>query len=108
MPLDLLVQTAGLEPLRPQSGLLKHTSTNVIGLGVRRPIPEGIRKFSWMYFPDGDCVFHRATVLSNYSPNGATPGHWSLMLEISESAFRRVDSDSLDSGVREGVPHDGC
>src|SRR5207247_755853 len=65
----------------------------------------------WLYFPEDNCPFYRATVFSNYSPDNvppperrlrtvrvagdarlpndsdAEPGpYWSLMLEISESA----------------------
>jgi len=46
-----------------------------------------------MYFPESDCPFYRATIFSNYSSNNAPEGHWSLMVEVSETEYKTVDSD---------------
>jgi protoporphyrinogen oxidase len=43
-----------------------------------------------LYFPESDCPFYRATVFSNYSPNNAPQGQWSLMAEVSESPEKPV------------------
>jgi protoporphyrinogen oxidase len=79
-----------------------YSSTNIIGLGIRGEKPAHLDKMCWMYFPDGNSPFYRATVFSNYSPNHAPAGHWSLMLEVSESArYKPVDQATLlDECVR--------
>jgi protoporphyrinogen oxidase len=55
-----------------------------------------------MYFPEPDCPFYRATVFSNYSPYNVpdASGFWSLMLEVSESTEKPVESGKLvDSAI---------
>lgn len=50
------------------------TRTTVVGLGFRsRSEEETDDGVCWCYFPDDDVVFHRATVLSNYSPHVVPP-----------------------------------
>lgn len=72
-----------------------------------------------LYFPEDDCPFYRATIFSNYSPNnqptassklstlqlasGSKPSssqpepgpYWSVMVEISESSLKPVDSKTV-------------
>jgi hypothetical protein len=58
-----------------------------------------------MYFPEDDCPFYRVTVFSNYSPYNV-PGHgryWSLMTEVSESPYKRVDQENLTERVIQGL-----
>jgi protoporphyrinogen oxidase len=43
--------------------------------------------------------FYRATVFSNYSPNNAPAGHWSLMAEVSESPQKPVEMEAIVEGV---------
>jgi protoporphyrinogen oxidase len=95
MPLDLLVKMTDLNDLAPLSKNLHHSSTIVIGLGLRFPIPEEIRPFSWMYFPEGDCPFYRAAPLSNYTPYNTKEGHGSLILEISDSPYQPLHLEGL-------------
>ena len=64
-------------------------------MGIKSDIPDHLRKFSWIYFPDKTIPFYRATVFSNYSPRNAKEGHWSLLLEVSESPYRKIDQDGL-------------
>ena len=105
-PLDLTLSMVGRADLA--EGLL-YSSTHVVGLGFRGACPHPAK--CWLYFPEGDCPFYRATVFSNYAeahcpPAGAArrtlclgdgssgdasaearPGpYWSLMFEVSESA----------------------
>jgi protoporphyrinogen oxidase len=83
--------------IQEHAGLLRSSATHIIGLGIRgRPSPV-IGSKCWMYFPEEDCPFYRATVFSNYSPNNVPNIRegWSLMCEVSESAVKPVDADSV-------------
>lgn len=66
---------------------LKHSSTHLVGLGLEGSPPEFIKKIGWMYFPDQNIPYYRATILSNHSPHCVPNSErmWSLLLEISES-----------------------
>ncbi|GAD97557.1 hypothetical protein NFIA_064610 [Paecilomyces variotii No. 5] len=98
---------------------LVYSSTNVIGIGVRGQRPERIGDKCWLYFGEDNCPFYRATIFSNYSPNNqpdanaklptlrfadgripanneSEPGpYWSIMLEVSESALKPVNQDTI-------------
>lgn len=78
----------------------------------------------WLYYPEDNCPFYRATVFSNYadsncpaastclptlcradgsSPEGTTGSssagpYWSLMFEVSESSCKLVDQASVPLG----------
>jgi len=54
-----------------------------------------------MYFPDSNCSFYRVTVFSNYSPhNVPSPGStWSLMAEVSETAYLLRNRECLVEDV---------
>ena len=98
----------------PSVGLV-HSSSHIIGLGIRGTHEHGDK--CWQYFPDDDCPFYRCTVFTNYSndhapeesvclptiirgngtvPADATPKtgpYFSLMLEVSESQeYKPVDA----------------
>ena len=103
MPLDLLVQKIDLPGLFAYAGKLHHNRVTIIGLGIRLPIPELIKHHSWMYFPENDPPFYRATVFSNYSPHNAREDCWSLMLEISDSQNKPINPKEL---VKQCI--DGC
>ena len=69
MPLDELVEiVADAENLTKTSRELIFSSTHVIGVGVRGTLPPRIGDKCWLYFPEDDSPFYRATVFSNYSP----------------------------------------
>lgn len=69
MPLDQSVEIIeGAEHLRETSRGLIYSSTHVIGVGVRGTLPPRIGDKCWLYFPEPDSPFYRATVFSNYSP----------------------------------------
>lgn len=42
-----------------------HSSSHIIGLGIRGTCPHGTK--CWLYFPEDDCPFYRTTVFSNYA-----------------------------------------
>ncbi|KAF2147118.1 uncharacterized protein K452DRAFT_347947 [Aplosporella prunicola CBS 121167] len=119
MAVDALTETMGNKELNDLTKGLFYSSTHVIGVGIRGERPERIGDKCWLYFPENDCPFYRATIFSNYSPynqpeaskklptmylaNGekassseAKEGpYWSIMLEVSESSMKPVDQDNL-------------
>ncbi|MHC4481897.1 MAG: protoporphyrinogen/coproporphyrinogen oxidase, partial [Planctomycetota bacterium] len=90
MPLDNLIAVSDMDNLLEAGRGLMHSGVHVVGLGMRGRPPEAIQDFCWMYFPEANCPFYRATLLSNYSPANAPSGHWSLLLETSESPEKLV------------------
>ena len=127
MAVDALVELMGDEKLTQLSKGLFYSSTHVIGVGVRGSRPERIGDKCWLYFPEDDCPFYRATIFSNYSPynqpqknvrlptlqlaNGsrrqsmqAKEGpYWSIMLEVSESSMKPVNYDTLLKDCIQGL-----
>ena len=119
MAVDALVEKMGDQSLISLSKDLFYSSTHVIGVGVRGERPERIGDKCWLYFPEPDSPFYRATIFSNYSPNnqpasskklptmqlasGEKPSntsaqegpYWSIMLEVSESSMKPVDNANM-------------
>jgi protoporphyrinogen oxidase len=98
MPLDKLLRLLDDRPdLTPLADRFVHSSSHIIGIGLDGAVPDDLRTKCWMYFPEGDTPFYRATVFSNYSPNNvARPGEqWSLMAEVSESPDKPVAADAV-------------
>ena len=119
MAVDSLVEKMGNQELISLSKDLFYSSTHVIGVGIRGERPERIGDKCWLYFPEDDCPFYRATIFSNYSPNnqphaskklptmqladGSSPSstspqegpYWSIMLEVSESSMKPVDNANM-------------
>jgi protoporphyrinogen oxidase len=106
MPLRELIGMTHRSDLLPLAdrGLL-HSSVNIVGIGLRgRPKPE-LAKKCWMYFPEDNCPFYRATVFSNYSPANVPDAglYWSLMCEVAESPHKPVDQALLRDDVVSGA-----
>jgi protoporphyrinogen oxidase len=105
-PLDLFVsQVAGFpEPLRQKARQLAHSTTHIVGIGLKGKIPPHLQGKCWMYFPESNCPFYRATVFSHYSPyNVPDPAsQWSLMLEVSESGHKPVVAGAVVDDVIRG------
>ncbi|KAL8280651.1 hypothetical protein RQP46_006974 [Phenoliferia psychrophenolica] len=135
MPLDEITEILdGADDLRPISRELVYSSTHIIGVGVRGVLPPRIGDKCWLYFPEDDSPFYRATVFSNYSPfncpqadvkvrtlQTADPTlsgnvdtttarvgpYWSLMLEVSQSAQKPVDEANLVRDCIQGMINTG-
>jgi len=107
MPLDVLCSLCSdLDPqIRAAARSLVHSSVHVVGVGLRHGIPEALKEACWIYFPDPETPFHRATVLSNYSPHNVPKGkgYWSLMVEVCETPFRPVAEHELVDQVLAGM-----
>jgi protoporphyrinogen oxidase len=98
MPLDVLLRALrGRGDLTRQADRFVHSSSHIVGVGLAGRVPESLRTKCWIYFPESQVPFYRATVFSNYSPNNVPePGRqWSLMAEISESADKPVDAERI-------------
>lgn len=127
MSVDYLVEAMKDEELTKLSKGLFYSTTHVIGVGLRGARPERIGDKCWLYFPEDNCPFYRATIFSNYSPNnqpqasrklatqqladGSKPSdssekegpYWSIMLEVSESSMKPVDQENLLKDCIQGL-----
>lgn len=110
LPLDEMCKmTTGLEipddELKAAAPKFKYSSSHVVGFGMEGQPPEHLKTKCWLYFPEDDSPFYRATVFSNYSENHvAKPGQqWSLMCEVSESSYKPVDQDGLIALAEQGL-----
>jgi len=119
------------EVVRDAAKGLTYSTTHVIGIGLRGQACPDVAKMCWMYFPEDNAPFYRATVFSNYSPNlcppqgvklkplrladgtnhgDAQPEHgpyWSLMLEICESAHKPVNRSTMMEEAIQGCINTG-
>jgi protoporphyrinogen oxidase len=105
VPIDRLVEMAGLDELKEAAGRLRYSTSHIVGVGLSGSPPEALKKKCWMYFPESDCPFYRVTLFSNYSPNNVPDieGHWSLMAEVSESPHKPVDSERVVQDTLDGM-----
>jgi len=104
MPLDDLCRRLTCLPspwtdatLKKTADSMLYSSTHIIGFGLEGNPPAELKSKCWMYFPEENAPFYRATVFSNYSPfNVPHPGEeWSLMCEVSESPKKPVDTKTI-------------
>lgn len=107
IPLDILTQKiSGLdkEIVTTAQGLL-HSTSHVIGIGLKGKPKESLKTKCWMYFPEDNCPFYRVTVFSNYSPNNVPDitQNWSLMAEVSESTHKSINRESLIEDTIKGM-----
>ncbi|MGE0256741.1 MAG: NAD(P)/FAD-dependent oxidoreductase [Alphaproteobacteria bacterium] len=105
MPIDDFVARSDLDELLPAAARLRRSTVHVVGVGLAGPMPATLRRKCWMYFPEPEVPFYRATVFSNYAPaNVPEPGRqWSLMAEVSESPAKPVDRPGLADAVVAGM-----
>ena len=99
VPLDIFTRyVEGLDPKLVETAQgLKHSSTHVVGVGLKGKPSEKLKTMCWMYFPEANSPYYRVTVFSNYSPNNVPDAeqYWSLMTETSESSAKPVDRENL-------------
>jgi len=107
MPIDELIELSSLKNDYAVSHAknLKYSSTHVVGIACKGTPPETLRNKCWIYFPENDNPFYRATVFSNYSPNNVPDinDSWSLMFEVSESSMKKVASETIVQDVIQGA-----
>lgn len=110
-PYDILISTMALDgllrmvgpPLDHRADACVFSSSHIIGIGLRGAPPPDLTTKCWIYFPEPHVPFYRATVFSNYSPNNAPPGYWSMMAEVSESSDKPVNMATLVDDVLEAM-----
>ena len=101
-PLDLLVGVLGSAPdhVRSAAADLVHNSVTVVGLGYEAPLTDDR---SWLYFPDHDVPFYRATNFAKYAarnvPDGRVDRYCSWMTEIASSPWRPLETTGLAERV---------
>jgi protoporphyrinogen oxidase len=101
--LDVLVRTVTssvpTEVLAAADDLV-HNSVTIVGIGYESPLTD---ERSWLYFPDADVPFYRATNFAKYAPanvpGGRTDRYSSWMTEIASSAWRPIDERDLGARV---------
>ncbi|TQS32846.1 hypothetical protein Golomagni_06826, partial [Golovinomyces magnicellulatus] len=127
MAVNQLADKMGDQELVSLSKGLYYSSTHVIGVGLRGERPERIGDKCWLYFPEDNCPFYRATIFSNYSPHNqpakdvklptqyladGSPAassepkdgpYWSIMLEVSQSTMKPVDEENLLKDCIQGL-----
>ena len=127
MSVDYLAEAMRNEELVKLTKELYYSTTHVIGVGVRGARPERIGDKCWLYFPEDNCPFYRATIFSNYSPNNSPPAskklptmqladgskpestearegpYWSIMLEVSESSMKPVNQETVLADCIKGL-----
>lgn len=100
---DVLLSTIPLPVLLHKKTPLVSSSVTIVGLGMKGDPPDHLQTKCWMYFPENNAPFFRATVLSNYSKYTAPKNHWSLMTEISFSTYRPLPTGDIVEAVIRGA-----
>lgn len=122
VPLDITLSWLGK---KEWADGLTHSSSHIIGFGIRGDCPHGLK--CWLYFPEDDCPFYRVTVFSHYAEENCPESHvklptlckgdgsdpdtdtpqegpyWSLMFEVSESQYKAVGNDPVKLGGAAGT-----
>ena len=105
-PLDVFVRSCNSMPeavLSATKGLV-HNGGLIVGLGFK-----GHRDDTkcWMYFPENNCPFYRATNFHNYSPHnvphGDTERSFSLMCETTYSAHKPESQATIVETTVQGL-----
>lgn len=99
IPLDMMLRMASPGPQASLRSEFVHSSVHVVGVGITGTPPDVLAHKGWIYFPEPNVPFYRATVFSNYSPHNAPSGTWSLMTEVGESSHSPVAGDVVASVV---------
>ncbi|MER5780200.1 FAD-dependent oxidoreductase [Streptomyces mobaraensis] len=109
-PLDQLAAMTATcpAPLRTATQSLRHTTVAMVGLGYRTPTTDAR---SWLYFPQPDVPFYRATNFSKYAPAnvpGANVDAYSAwMTETSLTAGHSLDRNALISSCDQALRRHG-
>jgi nucleoside-diphosphate-sugar epimerase/protoporphyrinogen oxidase len=100
MPMDRLAGLARRElpsalraTLADRNASFLRQTCNLRGFGLKCAMPAALDGVHWIYFPEEEFPFYRATVLSNLSPAMVpdfAAGQWSILVESSESPMRAL------------------
>jgi protoporphyrinogen oxidase len=106
MPLDLLVRIVpqAPDPVRAAADDLEHNGVYIVGIGYETPLKDDK---SWLYFPQDNTPFYRATNFAKYSaanvPDADTSRYCAYMTEISYSPYKNEARDGLEERVEAGL-----
>jgi protoporphyrinogen oxidase len=106
MPLDLLVKSVVRppDPVRAAADDLEHNGVYIVGIGYEMPLKDDK---SWLYFPQDNAPFYRATNFAKYSPanvpDADTSRYCAYMTEISYSPYKKTPRDGLEERVEAGL-----
>lgn len=110
MPLDQLTAMTDTAPprVRRAAAGLRHNTVAMVGLGYRTPTRD---PRSWLYFPQSDVPFHRATNFGKYAPanvpGGDTETFSAWMTETSMAPGIEFDSRALTRSCDESLRRHG-
>jgi protoporphyrinogen oxidase len=108
MPIDLLCSkitpSLGADVLSAAKKL-KHSTSHIVGLGLKGQVPEFLKTKSWAYFSEDNCPFYRVTIFSNFSPKNVPDSskYWSLICETSESTVKPVNRKTIVEDTIKGA-----
>jgi protoporphyrinogen oxidase len=70
------------------------SQVHVVGLGLKGKTPKNLKTKCWMYFPEENIPFFRATVFSNYSKDHVPKSNqqWSLMFEVAQTSHTKFQN----------------
>lgn len=109
IPAPKLALLADDPDLISATSTLEHSSVYVVGLGVQDRVGRSLGAMCWAYFPDPGLPFYRVSNLSHYDrglvPAGAPAS--SLLVEVSHSAHRQVNAETLERDVIRGLKRTG-
>lgn len=105
LPLTTLLDLAQSKDAQLAHTHLHFSTVHVIGLGLSGQTPEQLKTKCWLYFPEKQLPFFRATVFSNYArANVPDPqNQWSLMFEMTETNQLPVQAKTVVSEVIQGA-----
>lgn len=93
IPIKRLCEIINDRELNELGRLLGHSSTILINIGLKAPVPKKLRNVHWVYIPAKDVPFYRVGIYSNLS-KGVCPENYSAMyIEIGVPA---EDSDGAN------------
>lgn len=105
MPLPVLTDLLGDEPLRVRCTGLKHSHVQVAGIGVPRPMPDELSDKTWVYCPEDKARFYRVTPFSIFSPDH-TPdpeSHCSFLCEFATPGDGGYIEEDLGALAADGL-----
>lgn len=90
LPITTFMKLSQHPLLKKAEKNLLSSTVHVVGLGISGKTPDHLKTKCWMYFPEKNIPFFRATVFSNYSKDHVPypTKQWSLMCEIAETSHR--------------------
>lgn len=104
MPIDTLLRSLSDRPdLEKLADEFQPAAVDIVGLGISGTIPKALEGVCFLYVPEEDLPFWRLTILSNYSPEVAPKGTWSILCEVNSSRDRSKPEGDIVSAVMAGL-----